>query len=55
MHKQDIFKKMGFFKKEKHPVSEFLSNNGFYIPSGIDLSYKKLNYIADTINKLTSK
>ena len=54
MHKQDIFK-MGFFKKEKHPVSEFLSNNGFYIPSGIDLSYKKLNYIADTINKLTSK
>jgi len=55
MHKQDIFKKMGFFKKEKHPVSEFLSNNGFYIPSGIDLSYKKLNYIADSINKLTSK
>jgi perosamine synthetase len=55
MHKQDIFKKMGFFKKEKHPVSEFLSNNGFYIPSGIDLCYKKLNYIADTINKLTSK
>ena len=55
MHKQDIFKKMGLFKKEKHPVSEFLSNNGFYIPSGINLSYKKLNYIADSINLLTSK
>ena len=55
MHKQDIFKKMGLFKKEKYPVSEFLSNNGFYIPSGINLSYAKLNYIANSINQLTSK
>jgi len=55
MHKQDIFKKIGLFKNEKHPVSEFLSNNGFYIPSGIDLSYKKLNYIASSINQLTLK
>ncbi len=55
MHKQDIFKKMGLFKKEKYPVSEYLSNNGFYIPSGLNLSYKKLNYIANSINQLTSK
>ena len=50
MHKQDIFKKLNFFKKEKYPVSEYLSNNGFYIPSGIDLTKKELKYISDTIN-----
>ena len=54
MHKQDVFKKMHLFKNEKYPISEFLSNNGFYIPTGINLSYKKLNFIAYSINQLTA-
>ncbi len=52
MHKQKIFHKLGFFKKEKYPVSEFLSNNGFYIPSGLNLKKQTLSYIASTVNKL---
>ena len=52
MHKQTIFKKMRIFKKQSYPNSEFMSQNGFYIPSGLNLSYKELNYITKTINKI---
>ncbi len=53
MHKQDIFKKLNLFKNEKYPNAEYLSNNGFYIPTGIDLTKKQLSYIADTVNFIT--
>ena len=53
MHKQDVFKKLNLFKKEKYPNAEYLSNNGFYIPTGIDLTRNQLKYIADTVNSLT--
>ena len=52
MHKQDILIKKGYFKNEKYPCSEFLSSNGFYIPSGLNLTIKQLDYVANTINKL---
>jgi perosamine synthetase len=38
MHEQPVFRKMGLFQADKHPVSEKLSRNGFYIPSGLGLS-----------------
>ena len=53
MHKQDIFKKLNLFKNEKYPNSEYLSTNGFYIPTSIDLTKKQLRYIADTVNAVT--
>ena len=53
MHKQDIFKKLNLFKNEKYPNSEYLSTNGFYIPTSIDLTKKQLKYIADTVNSVT--
>ena len=52
MHKQKIFKKMKIFKNEKFPNSEFMSKNGFYIPSGINLKNKELRYITKTINRI---
>jgi perosamine synthetase len=52
MHKQDIFKKLNLFKNEKYPNAEYLSNNGFYIPTSIDLTKKQLSYIADTVNSI---
>ena len=52
MHKQDIFKKLNLFTNEKYPNAEYLSNNGFYIPTGIDLTNKQLSYIADTVNSI---
>ena len=52
MHKQKIFKKMKIFRKGSYPNSEFMSENGFYIPSGLNLNIKELKYITKTINKI---
>ena len=49
IHKQDAFKKIKYFKKIKLPNSEYISKNGFYLPSGLGLSIKELRYIKDTV------
>ena len=53
MHKQDIFKKLNLFNNEKYPNAEYLSDNGFYIPTGIDLTNNQLSYIAESVNSIT--
>ena len=40
------------FKKEKFPVADFLSKNGFYIPSGIDITKKQMKHVAESINSI---
>ena len=54
MHKQTIFKKMGLFKGETYPVAENLAKNGFYLPSGLGLSNKQIEYIIKITNKILS-
>ena len=49
MHKQDVFKKRGYFKNIKLPNSEFISKNGFYLPSGLGLNSKELKFIKDSV------
>ncbi len=51
MNKQKIFKKMKLFKGDKMKNSEYLSNNGFYVPSGLALKDNQINYICHLINK----
>ena len=43
---------MKIFRKGNYPNSEFMSENGFYIPSGLNLNIKELRYITKTINKI---
>ena len=43
---------MGFFKKEKLPVAEYLSKNGFYLPSGLALTLKQQNFVIKQVNKV---
>lgn len=53
MHKQTIFKKMKIFsKKIKYPNAEYLSRNGFYLPSGLALKNQEIDYVAKTLNKI---
>ena len=49
MHKQDAFKKKNYFKNIKLPNSEFISKNGFYLPSGLGLTSKELKFVKDTV------
>jgi perosamine synthetase len=38
MHEQPVFRRMGLFGSERHPVAERLARRGFYIPGGVTLS-----------------
>jgi perosamine synthetase len=49
MHKQDAFKKKNYFKNISLPNSEFISKNGFYLPSGLGLTRTELKFIKDTV------
>ena len=42
MHLQPVFRKMGLFKDESYPVSEKISESGFYIPSGLGLTEEQI-------------
>jgi len=53
MHRQKIFKKMNLFtSKEKYPNAEYLSSNGFYLPSGLGIKNYEIDYISKTLNKI---
>ena len=52
MHEQPVFKKMGLFKNEFHPVAENLARKGFYIPSGLGISNDKIKIVAKEIKTI---
>ena len=52
MHKQKIFKKMKLFAKKKYPNAEYLSDNGFYLPSGLGIKNYEIDYICKIINRI---
>ena len=49
MNKQPSLKKYLPQKSEMYPVSDFLSENGFYLPSGSGLKVEDIKYICDKI------
>ena len=53
MHKQKILIKRKYFKKNlKFPNSEFLSKNGFYLPSGLGVTNKEILYTCRVLNSI---
>ena len=52
MNKQPIFKKLKLFKRDIMPNSDYLSKNGFYIPSGLGLSNSEAKYVALKLNEI---
>ena len=53
MHKQKIFQKMMLFpKNQKLKNSEYLSANGFYLPSGLGILNKQIDFVGKTLLKI---
>lgn len=52
MHKQPVFKKMGLFKKERYPITDYISQRGLYLPSGLALTNEQINQVIQTIIKI---
>ena len=41
-----------FTSKEKYPVSEYLSKNGLYLPSGLGIKNSEIDYVCKILNKI---
>ena len=53
MHKQKIFIKNKIFsKKIKLPNSEYLGAKGFYLPSGLGITNKQIDFVSQKINEI---
>ena len=52
MHKQKIFKNVIQSKNKKFPIADLLSKNGFYIPTGMNITKKEIKYISTSINNI---
>lgn len=52
MHEQPVFKKMGLFKNEHYPVAEYLARKGFYIPSGLALTDRQIDFVAKKLHEV---
>jgi perosamine synthetase len=52
MHEQPVFRRMGLFAGESHPVAERIARRGFYIPSGMALSGEQIERAAVAIKEI---
>jgi perosamine synthetase len=52
MHEQPVFRKMGLFKEDSHPVAERLARRGFYIPSGMALNEEQILQTAEAVKNM---
>lgn len=52
MHKQPVFKKRGMFDFESYPVSEYISEMGFYLPSGLGITDQQIIRTAEELKKI---
>lgn len=52
MHEQPVFRKMGLFAGESHPVAERIARRGFYIPSGMALTDAQMCEVAQAIKEV---
>lgn len=51
MHKQPSLKKYGCNCSDDYPVTDFLSENGFYLPSASTLTEYEISYICSKVKK----
>ena len=52
MNQQKIFKKYKIYNVTRYPNANFLSKNGFYLPSGLALNNTEIIYILEKLIKL---
>jgi perosamine synthetase len=54
MHEQPVLLKQGFFKGEHYPVTEWLSRQGLYLPSGVGLTGEQQAAVCDAVQEVLS-
>jgi perosamine synthetase len=51
MHQQPVLKRMGLFEGESYPVAERLYKQGFYIPSGLNLTEEQMITVVKAVRE----
>jgi perosamine synthetase len=52
MHEQPVFRKIGMFTEASYPVSEMIARRGFYLPSGLALTFDQMSRVSDVLQKV---
>jgi perosamine synthetase len=52
MHEQPVFRRMGLFEGERHPVAERVARRGFYLPSGLALTDEQIERSAAALKDI---
>ena len=52
IHKQPVFLNNGLFVNDFHPNAEYISEYGFYLPSGLSITVKEIDIVTDTLKRL---
>lgn len=51
-HEQPVFREMGLFGGERHPVAEELGRKGMYLPSSSELGAEEIKFICNTMKDI---
>jgi perosamine synthetase len=54
MHQQPVYKRMGLFQNEHHPVTERIYQKGLYLPSGQALTDDQIDSVVRAVRKTLS-
>lgn len=52
MHEQPVFRNMGWYAADSHPVAERIARRGFYIPSGMALTEQQMERCAAAVRDI---
>ncbi|GIS68000.1 MAG: aminotransferase DegT [Anaerolineaceae bacterium] len=52
MHAQPALQNLGLFQSEDHPVADYLSENGLYLPSGLALSEQQMDKVCAALHEI---
>lgn len=52
MHLQPVLTKMGLFKQQQYPQAEYISQYGFYLPSGLALTQNEIKRVIEAVQSV---
>jgi perosamine synthetase len=54
LHEQPVFHKRGLFLQERYPVTERISRQGLYLPSGLGLTVEQIGKVCEAVHEVLS-
>ncbi|MBI3861661.1 MAG: DegT/DnrJ/EryC1/StrS family aminotransferase, partial [Planctomycetia bacterium] len=54
MHEQPVLRERGLFHGESYPVSERITRQGLYLPSGLTLTASQAEEVCQAVRKVVS-